>query len=84
MFKAYMIQSITSGKHYYGHTNDIIDRMERHNTDRSSATKGRGPWKLIATSDFLTKGEAMSFELKLKKCKDPFRALRLIIERNSP
>jgi len=82
MFTVYMIRSVRSGRHYYGHTSDIIDRMERHNADRSSATKGRGPWSLLGTAEFPTKGEAMSFELKLKKCKDPVRALRFINEHN--
>nr|MBP6312197.1 GIY-YIG nuclease family protein [Flavobacteriales bacterium] len=76
-------RSLRSGRHYYGHTSDLLERLERHNSDRSASTKGRGPWKLISYTECATKGEAMSFELKLKMCKDPGRALRLISERNS-
>ncbi|MEZ4806500.1 MAG: GIY-YIG nuclease family protein [Flavobacteriales bacterium] len=83
MFTTYIIASERNGKWYYGHTADLHDRLERHNADRSKATKGRGPWTVVATKQFDTKAEAMAFELRLKKCKDPKRALRLMLPQGS-
>jgi len=76
MYTVYIIESESTGRWYYGHTADLADRMERHNSGRSMATKGRGPWRLIATKEFLSKGEAMSFEQMLKGCKRRELALR--------
>ena len=75
MFTVYIIRSESTGRYYYGHTADLDDRFVRHNADRSAATKGRGPWKLLASKPFPTKGEAMRFEQALKRMKNPERAL---------
>jgi predicted GIY-YIG superfamily endonuclease len=69
MFTVYIIESESTGRWYYGHTDDLADRLSRHNGNRSKATKGRGPWKVVATKTFPSKGEAMAFELVLKRCK---------------
>jgi len=78
MCLVYILLSACTGKYYYGHTENISDRLERHNSGRSKATKHGIPWALIALKEFPSKGVAMAFELKLKKCKDPARALELI------
>ena len=78
MFIVYIIESQTSGRWYYGYTADLADRLDRHNTGRSLATKGRGPWKLIATKEFSDRAQAMAFERTLKKCKRRESALMLI------
>ncbi len=69
MFTVYILESERTGRWYYGHTEDMDARLARHNSDRSKATKGRGPWKVVATKEFPSKGEAMAFELMLKRCK---------------
>lgn len=78
MFTVYIIESESTGRWYYGHTEDMAERLVRHNGDRSRATKGRGPWKVVATKEFPTKGTAMVFENTLKSCKRKEPALRLI------
>jgi len=78
MYVVYIIASETTGRWYYGHTGDLADRLARHNSGRSLATKGRGPWRLIATKEFPDRSAAMAFEHTLKKCKRKDLALRLI------
>ena len=43
----YILQSESVGKHYCGETQNIEDRIERHNLGISKSTKSGIPWKLI-------------------------------------
>lgn len=76
MYTVYIIESESTGRRYYGHTEDMADRLARHNGNQSHATKGRGPWKVLAVREFASKGEAMFFENMLKRCKRRELALR--------
>ena len=78
MYVVYIIGSETTGRWYYGHTGDLVERMASYNGGRSMATKGRGPWRLIATKGFPDRSGAIVFELSLKKCKRKELALRMI------
>ena len=73
-FYAYMIQSELTGKHYYGHTSNLDERMKSHNSTQNQYTRKKGPWKLVGYVEAETKGEAMQLEYKLKKMKNPKRA----------
>jgi putative endonuclease len=66
-----MIKSITPGtkKTYVGYTNNIENRLKKHNSNMGAkATKGY-KWLLIYSKKFKSKSEAMVFEYKLKKNK---------------
>ncbi len=78
MYTVYIIESESTGRWYYGHTDDLADRLLRHNGDRSKATKGRGPWRVVATKEFSSRGEAMAFEQLLKRFKRKDLALQRI------
>ena len=70
-FYVYMLKSTTTGfnKTYVGYTNNIKNRLIKHNTGKGAkSTKGH-KWILIYKKRFKTKNEAMSFEYKLKKDK---------------
>ena len=73
----YMIKSISPGvnKTYVGYTNDINNRLEKHNTNKGAKSTKGYKWLLIYSKKFKTKSEAMSYEYKLKKDK----SLRKII-----
>jgi putative endonuclease len=66
-----MIKSITPGKKktYVGYTNNIENRIEKHNTNKGAKSTKGYKWLLIYSKKFKTKKEAMSFEYKLKKNK---------------
>ena len=66
-----MIKSITPGtkKTYVGYTNDLIARLEKHNSNKGAKSTKGYKWLLIYSKKFKSKNEAMSFEYKLKKDK---------------
>jgi len=74
-FYAYIIKSESTGKYYYGHTSDLVKRMESHNTTQNKYTRGKGPWTLAGYVKAKSKGEAMKLENKLKRMKNPKRAI---------
>ena len=66
-----MIKSTSSVKKktYVGYTNNLINRLIKHNTNKGAKyTKGY-LWELIYFKKFNNKKEAMSYEYKLKKNK---------------
>ena len=64
-----MIKSITPGtkKTYVGYTNDLIARLDKHNSNKGAKSTKGYKWLLIYSKKFKSKKEAMSFEYKLKK-----------------
>ena len=70
-FFTYMIKSISPGskKTYVGYTNNILARLEKHNSNKGAKSTKGYKWLLIYSKKFKTKNEAMSFEYKLKKNK---------------
>ena len=69
MFYTYILQSTKSGRYYIGHTSNIEERLERHNTGKVKATKNKGPWILLSYEIYNTKQEANSRELYIKSMK---------------
>jgi len=75
MFFVYILYSNTKEKFYIGQTNDIDDRIKRHNNGQSLSTKNGIPWKLIYTIVLSSRSEAVTLETKIKKAvqKDTFK-----------
>ena len=65
-FYVYIIESETTGLYYKGFSENYLQRLEEHNSNRSRFTGGKGPWKLIYVEEFLTKKEALIREKKIK------------------
>lgn len=55
-----------TGKHYIDCTNNLKDRLKRHNNNEITATKYSGPWKLKSCFMFDNKHTAFEFEQYLK------------------
>ena len=70
-YYAYMIKSITPGtkKTYVGYTNDLIARLDKHNSNKGAKSTKGYKWLLIYSKKFKSKNDAMSFEYKLKNNK---------------
>jgi putative endonuclease len=66
MFYTYILISEVDGTHYYGHTNDLIERLKKHNLGKVRYTKGRRPWKIVYSESFNTKSEAYRREFFFK------------------
>jgi len=76
MFYTYILQSIKSGRYYIGHTNNIEERLERHNAGKVKATKNKGPWQVVYYEAYEMKPLANSRELYIKSMKS-----RIFIEK---
>jgi len=62
----YLLHSAKDGKHYIGCTNDLKDRLRRHNRGQVRATKHRTPLRLICSETFETSEQAYAREKFLK------------------
>jgi putative endonuclease len=63
-----MLKSITKNtkKTYVGYTNDLLERLKKHN-DNTGAKSTKGyKWEIIFKKSFASKNLAMSFEYELK------------------
>ena len=68
----YMLKSITPGinKTYVGYTNNLKNRLKKHNSNKGAKSTKGYKWLLIYNKKFKSKSDAMSFEYKLKKDKN--------------
>ncbi len=80
MFYLYILISETSGRLYIGQTNDLEDRISRHNSNQNLATKNKGPWKLLFQKQFELRSQAVQLEKKLKSWKNPAKIKQWISE----
>ncbi|MBK5286480.1 MAG: GIY-YIG nuclease family protein [Bacteroidia bacterium] len=83
MFYTYIIQSQTTGKLYIGHTENIEQRINDHNLNRSRYTRFKGPWKIIFIRVLESRGEAMKLENQLKQFKSSKYILEKFVPENS-
>jgi putative endonuclease len=63
-----MLKSISSvkSKTYVGYTNNLLLRLEKHNSNKGAKSTKGYKWLLIYNKKFKTKSDAMSYEYKLK------------------
>lgn len=67
MFYVYLIRSIKFPEQkYIGHTDNLKERLETHNSGGSVFTKLHRPWKLVMFLGFEDKLQATAFEKYLK------------------
>ena len=66
-----MLKSISPGinKTYVGYTNNLKNRLNKHNSNKGAKSTKGYKWVLIYSKKFKTKNEAMSFEYSLKNNK---------------
>ena len=64
----YMLKSISPGinKTYVGYTNNLKNRLKKHNSNKGAKSTKGYKWLLIYNKKFKSKNEAMSYEYKLK------------------
>jgi len=66
MYFVYFLQSIKDKRTYIGYTNNITERLKRHNSGQVTATKYRRPLRLLFSEEFETEQEAKIRELYCK------------------
>ena len=80
MFFVYILYSKSLDRYYVGHTASLNDRIKRHNSGRSKATKGGIPWAIIYTEMFENKADAYKRERSIKAKKSRIYIEKLIAE----
>jgi putative endonuclease len=65
-YSVYILYSESTERFYKGQTNDLQERLRRHNMLREKATRSGAPWKLMAEIKVSTRSEAVILERKLK------------------
>ncbi len=65
-YRVYVLQN-REGKFYVGLSDDVARRIEQHNSGSSRWTKGKGPWKLVWQSEYLSLTDARKLENRLKR-----------------
>ena len=62
----YILHSTGHDKYYIGQTNDLSDRLSRHNKGFENYTSKFLPWKMVWSTEKPNRAEAMALEKKLK------------------
>ena len=65
-------------KSYVGYTNNINQRLKKHNSNMGAKSTKGYKWELVYKKKFFSKRKALSFEYKLKN--DRKERLRLIYD----
>jgi putative endonuclease len=65
-YYVYVLYSEKTNTFYKGQTNDISDRVRRHNSGTNRSTKPGIPWILIWFAEKRTRSQALNLERKLK------------------
>jgi len=77
MYFVYILQN-PKDRLYIGQTADLDARIERHNTNRCSSTRNKGPWKLIYSEACASRSLACRRELELKSNKNKEYLIKII------
>ena len=67
MFYVYLIRSTIDNSLYIGQSENIEERLNRHNAGFVASTKNKGPWALVGFEEYQTRELARWREYKLKK-----------------
>ena len=85
LYYVYMLKTIDGfrEKSYVGYTNNLQERIKKHNSNKGAKSTRGYKWKLIFKKKFLSKSEAMIFEYKLKKDRNKRQELKLKSEKKN-
>jgi len=78
----YILESVKTKKYYIGQTEDLENRLKRHNTGRNKSTKKDAPWALKWWKMLKTRSEAIQEEMKLKGIKKRKGIEDYVVENN--
>ncbi len=62
----YILLSRSTGKYYTGITDNLSDRLERHNGGRSKSTRHGVPWEVVYTRECPNRSVALRLESEIK------------------
>jgi len=70
-YYVYMLKSIdrVKSKTYVGYTINLVERLEKHNSNKGAKSTKGYKWIIIYKKRFIKKNDALSYEYYLKKNK---------------
>ncbi len=69
MWYTYILYSPSINKFYTGYSENLNQRIERHNSGRGKYSSRGIPWQLVYFEEFTTKSEAIKREQEIKRKK---------------
>ena len=84
-YYVYMLKTIDGFKEksYVGYTNNLKERIKKHNSNKGAKSTRGYKWKLIFQKKFYSKSEAMIFEYKLKNNRNKRQQIKLKSEKKN-
>ena len=67
MYYVYILYSKKLDRYYVGSTNNVIDRLRRHNSGQGKYSAKGAPWELVKKFETSTRSDAVKLEMKIKK-----------------
>ncbi len=83
MYTVYIIYSPTLDRYYIGFTQDITDRLRRHNSKSKGFTNRSNDWSIVHVESFSQKNDAMKREKEIKGWKSKKLIEKLIRDAGS-
>ncbi|MDD5572103.1 MAG: GIY-YIG nuclease family protein [Bacteroidales bacterium] len=80
MFTLYIIYSAVLDKYYVGYTENIEQRIRKHNSNHKGFTGKKYDWVLKYSETFQTKQEAIKRETQIKRWKSRIKIEELIFK----
>ncbi len=78
MFYTYILYTEKFDRFYIGQTNNLDNRIERHNNGYVKSTKAYIPWEIVYSEAFQTRALATQREKQLKKLKSKIAIQKLV------
>ena len=78
MYLVYIIYSSALDRYYIGTTNNIEERLKKHNSNHNGYTGKANDWLLMYSESFESKSECLKREKQLKSWKNRGRIEQLI------
>ena len=78
MHNTYILYSEVHDRYYIGQTNNIDERVKRHNAGYIRSTKAYRPWVVVYQINFETRSQAVKSETYLKSLKSKIKVKELI------
>ncbi len=77
-YYVYILHSQLKNRYYIGYSQNLEDRIAKHNAGATPSTKTGKPWILVYKEEFIDKNTALRRELAIKKMKSRKYIERLI------
>ncbi|MBZ0202948.1 MAG: GIY-YIG nuclease family protein [Ignavibacteria bacterium] len=79
MFYVYILLSSKDSTFYVGQTNNLTNRLKKHNSGYVRSTRNKIPFKIVYFEEFQSRTEAMAREWEIKRKYNTERRRKLVL-----